>query len=464
MNTKLFSVVLLIFAVAIFTGCKEDDACEELMVTCGPNGTCNEGFCECDEGWKGVRCDQVAATETLTGFLNADKTLEGDKIYEIIGKYVVSEGATLTISPGTILKFALGQETAASALIVAKGGKIEADGTANKPIIMTSVLDNIEPGQITGTNLSKSDVGLWGGLIILGNANVSAMEGNTQGRIEGIPESEGYGLYGGDDNEDDSGILNYVSVRHAGVLIGEDNEINGITLAGVGSKTKIENVEVVANFDDGIECFGGSVNIKNAIVVYQGDDGIDIDQNYSGTIDNFYVKHGASPKTDFALEIDGPENETYTNGKFTLLNGTVRNDGMDGGIADLKSKAQGTIENVSFEGYANLNFIKVRASYDTNTANSADVCETKADSYSHMVNGDLVISTCELVHSKTTLSNLANGYADGNDTPCRYTGEEEAELDKLISDGGNSIAGSATKGANLAVFKGWTWASEKGEL
>jgi len=366
MNTKIFSIIMLIFAVAIFTGC-EDDVCEELMVECGENGSCNDGICECDEGWTGTACDKVVTAETLTGELNADKTLEGDRVYEISGKYVVNEGATLKIKPGAILKFAQGQETAASALIIARGGKIDADGTTNKPIIMTSVLDNIEPGQITGTNLGKSDIGLWGGLIILGKAKVSAKEGNIEGRIEGIPESEGYGLYGGDDDEDDSGVLNYVSVRHAGVLIGEDNEINGITLGGVGNKTKIENVEVVANFDDGIECFGGSVNIKNALIVYQGDDAIDLDQNYSGTIDNFYIKHGNS-KTDEAFEIDGPENETYTDGKFTLVNGTVRNDGSDGTIADLKSSAQGTIDNVSFMGYPNLNYVKVRASYDTATA------------------------------------------------------------------------------------------------
>jgi len=328
---------------------------------------------------------------------------------------------------------------------------------------MTSVLDNIEPGQISGSNLIKADKSLWGGLIILGKAKVSVKEGNTEGNIEGIPESDGYGLYGGDNDEDDSGVLNYVSVRHAGVALSQDNEINGITLGGVGSKTNIENIEVVANFDDGIECFGGSVNIKNAIVVYQGDDAIDLDQNYSGTIDNFYIKHGDS-KTDEALEIDGPENETYTDGKFTLMNGTVFNDGTDGTIADLKSGAQGIIDNVSFIGYPNLNYIKVRASYDTATADSNDICAAKADGYAHLIDGDLVVKNCEIVGAETTLSNFVNGYADEDDVPCRYTGDDEAALDKIISDNGNSVAGTATKGADLEVFKDWTWASVNGEL
>lgn len=108
--------------------------------------------------------------------------------------------------------------------------------------------------------------------------------------------------------------------------------------------------------------------------------------------------------------------------------------------------------------------MKVRASYDTATADSEDICAAKTDGYSHILDGDLVIINCELVNSETTLSNFVNGYADGNDTPCRYTGNEEAELDMMISDGGNSVAGSATKGADLAVFKDWTWASYKGEL
>ena len=120
---------------------------------------------------------------------------------------------------------------------------------------------------------------------------------------------------------DDSGLLQYISIRHGGALIGEGNEINGLTLGGGGSATVIENVEVVGNLDDGIECFGGTVNITNAIVWAQGDDAYDLDQSYAGTIDNFIYIAGID--SDHGLEIDGPESSVNADGKFKLINGTM---------------------------------------------------------------------------------------------------------------------------------------------
>ena len=150
-------------------------------------------------------------------------------------------------------------------------------GTEEAPIIMTSIADNIQPGDINSPNLTVDDNGLWGGLIVLGNAPVSTNAGD-EGRIEGIPADIPEGLYGGNSPMDNSGVIRYVSVRHGGTLIGEGNEINGITFGGVGAGTTVENMEVVANVDDGIEFFGGTVNVSNLLVWAQGDDAIDIDQ------------------------------------------------------------------------------------------------------------------------------------------------------------------------------------------
>lgn len=477
MNTKLFSILILIFAVACFTGCKED-ACEEMMIECGPNGICLGGFCECEEGWKGSACDQkVETNESLSGILTADKTLEGDQVYEIRGKYVVNNGATLTIKPGAILKFAEGDGTNASALVIARGSKIDAVGTAEKPIILTSVLDNIVPGQITGSNLKKIDSGLWGGLVVLGNAKISANQGDTQAGVEGLTETEDYALFGGDQDDDDSGKIKYVSVRHAGTEVAPGKEINGITLGGVGNQTEIENVEVVANSDDGIEFFGGTVDVKNAIVVYQGDDAIDIDQNYSGTIDNFYVRHGATPKSNHALEIDGPENDTYTDGKFSLKNGTCLNDdGQAAGAAWFKSKAQGSIENVSFEGYtAN---IELRASFDPESMDdiATRICNTKTDALSNFMDGELTFKNCELVNGEASLADFVYGEVDEDDYRtvgegsnqtnylCAYGEEDEKKVDELFASHGNVVNDSRTKGANLEAFKDWTWTDANGEL
>src|SRR5690606_16031696 len=161
--------------------------------------------------------------------------------------------------------------------VVDQGGKLMAEGTPTKPIIFTSVLDGIEPGETTGT-LGTSDTGLWGGLIVLGRAPISVNGDLETAHIEGIPADESNGQYGGTDVADNSGVIKYISIRHGGVTIGEDNEINGLTLGGVGNGTVIENVEVIANQDDGIEWFGGSVNVTNALVWASGDDGFDADQ------------------------------------------------------------------------------------------------------------------------------------------------------------------------------------------
>ena len=141
----------------------------------------------------------------------------------------------------------------ASALIIARGGKLIAQGTAELPIIFTSIDDQLTPGMITSPNLTESNNALWGGLIVLGYAPISAGDGDTEAQIEGIPADDLFGRFGGADAADNSGVIKYVSVRHGGALIGADNEINGITFGGVGNGTVVENIEVVANLDDGVE-------------------------------------------------------------------------------------------------------------------------------------------------------------------------------------------------------------------
>ena len=122
---------------------------------------------------------------------------------------------------------------------------------------------------------------------ILGKAPISGSGSAEAVQIEGIPASDVNGLFGGTDPADNSGELTYISIRHGGANIGEGNEINGLTLGGVGSGTKVENIEIISNQDDGLEVFGGSVNIKNVIVWNAGDDQIDCDQAWTGTLDNF---------------------------------------------------------------------------------------------------------------------------------------------------------------------------------
>ena len=189
----------------------------------------------------------------------------------------VQSGVTLTIDAGSTISSAADDGAGlAPALVVLPGATISAVGTADAPITFTSTADASElPAR-----------GLWGGLIIMGNAPTA---GSPQ-EVEGI---EGY-EYGGSDAAESSGTLQYVRVWYGGSVIGENNEINGITLAGVGSGTTVENCEVAFNLDDGFEMFGGTVNLKYISALFVGDDAIDTDQGYQGKIQYAYVMIGTS--------------------------------------------------------------------------------------------------------------------------------------------------------------------------
>ncbi len=201
-------------------------------------------------------------------------TWSANNTYLLDGFCFVNEGQTLTIEPGTVIKGKPGQGENASALIVARGGKIMAQGTKDAPIIFTCESDDLNG------SVGLADRGLWGGLIILGKARLNSTPGESQ--IEGIPTNELRGLYGGNDDNDNSGVVTYVSIRHGGTDIGDGNEINGMTLGAVGSGTVIDYIEVLANKDDGIEFFGGTPHVKHFLSVYCADDSFDYDEGFRG--------------------------------------------------------------------------------------------------------------------------------------------------------------------------------------
>lgn len=216
-----------------------------------------------------------------------DASIDGNVIWKSENTYILSglvfveNGETLTIEAGCVIKGKSGEGANASALIVARGGKIFAEGKADAPIIFTAEDDDVNDPEDFG----ETDRGLWGGLIILGSSTLNSPTASgipITDNVEGIDTNEVRGLFGGNDEEDNSGILRYVSIRHGGTLIGADNEINGLTLGAVGSGTTIEFVEVFASLDDGIEFFGGTVNTKYLIVTYCGDDAFDYDQGFRG--------------------------------------------------------------------------------------------------------------------------------------------------------------------------------------
>ena len=368
------------------------------------------------------------------GTITTNERWTADNIYVLNGKVVVDEGVTLTIDAGTIIKGAQGQGSLASALVVDQGGKVEANGTATQPIIMTSILDQIQPGQINSPNLTINDTGLWGGLIILGRAPISVSGDVETAQIEGIPATDPFGQYGGTIANDNSGIYRYISVRHGGITIGSDNEINGITMGGVGSATIMENLEVVANQDDGFEWFGGTVNGSNLITYGHGDDGFDADQAWSGTVTNGLVIQ--TTESGSALELDGPEGSAATEAGYTFNNVTlVGAPSTNAFIADCRD---GLI--------ANLNNVLV---YNFGTESKVRI--SGADSQTEFANDRITFSNWQVV--------LPNGVAVGDLITGALPGDEVKFTNNAS---GIANAGAATVGANTTVFNAWTFAGVNG--
>ncbi len=284
---------------------------------------------ESDDATAVINVVEEQTTFYISGNITEDATWETGKVYILQSRIAVVDGVTLTIEPGVIVKGEAGTGVNATALLIAQGAKLMAEGTADLPIIFTSIADEITPEQIAAgdfksPNLDITQNGLWGGLLVMGKAPISVADGNTA-QIEGIPSTDVNGRYGGDDPDDNSGVFKYISLRHGGSNIGEGNEINGLTLGGVGSGTVIENIEVIANQDDAIEWFGGTVDVKNAVVVYPGDDGMDADQGWNGTCDNFVI----IATDDHLFELDGIEGDKNDPaviaefGAYTFKNGYV---------------------------------------------------------------------------------------------------------------------------------------------
>jgi len=234
------------------------------------------------QGWTALSQEGHQSDNTMVisdNFINAGETkmLSASNNYILDGFVFVEEGATLIIEPGTVIKAKQVPSTGdnASALIVARGGFLHAKGTANAPIIFTSEYDDV----MNPYDLNGQDRGLWGGVILLGNATTNR---GIEGQIEGIPSGETRATYGGNDDDDNSGILTYVSIRHGGAELGPGDEINGLTMGAVGRQTVIDHVEVFSNLDDGYEWFGGTVNTSHLVAAFCGDDGFDYDEGWRG--------------------------------------------------------------------------------------------------------------------------------------------------------------------------------------
>ena len=207
----------------------------------------------------------------LSGKINTDRTLKSGNTYKLRGIAYVVEGAKLTIEPGVIIQ---GEKSSRGTLVITRGTQILANGTVDKPIVFTS-------------DAATPTMGDWGGIVILGRAKTNSSFNGVAGvgEIEGgVNNAEGLGLYGGADDNDNSGILKYVRIEYAGYAFLPDKELNGLTMGGVGRGTTIDYVQVSNAADDSYEWFGGSVDCKH-LIAYKGlDDDWDMDNGFSGRI------------------------------------------------------------------------------------------------------------------------------------------------------------------------------------
>ena len=243
-------------------------------------------------------------TQTLTGLISTSRTLDANQVYLIDGEVYVEPGATLTIPAGTILKGKQNPTSGggASVLVVQRNGRLVANGTAARPIIFTAEADNVA----LPFDLTEASRSLWGGVVVLGKAT------NNRGvrNIEGIPVSARTAYGCGDagfacDDNDNSGSLQYVSIRHAGFTLEANAEINGLTMGGVGRGTVVDYVEVFANSDDSFEFFGGTVNAKHLVAAFSGDDDLDWDTGYTGSLQYVLSLKDESGDVGRCIEGDG---------------------------------------------------------------------------------------------------------------------------------------------------------------
>jgi hypothetical protein len=244
------------------------------------------------------------------GDVTADKTLSNANRYLMKGLIHVKAGATLTIEKGT---FIMGDNATKAILLVEPGAKIMAEGTADEPIVFTSQAAE-----------GVRRAGDWGGIVILGKGPVNFPGG--YGNIEGILSTATGTTYGGGaspDANDNSGVLRYIRIEFAGVILSPDNEVNGITFAGVGRGTKVDHIMVRHALDDCFEFFGGTVDAHHLICQYNQDDGFDFDNGYQGRLQFLVLQQDPNhPGEDNGFESD---NDAAGSGNLPQTNPTVFN-------------------------------------------------------------------------------------------------------------------------------------------
>ncbi|MBO0321342.1 hypothetical protein J0X14_03460 [Muricauda sp. CAU 1633] len=328
MKTKIFkfSILAIMASTMVLVGCSSDDGGP--APDNEPEATCDDNIQNGDE--TGVDCGGSCSNAcpedfiTLTGEQTEDLTLDPAETYILEGTFSVESGATLTIPAGTTITAEVesGEETS-TYIVIQKGAMIDIQGTAASPVILTSASET--PGD-------------WGGLVIAGNATTT----------KGVDATAEVGniIYGGTDDMDDSGNIDYLIINYAGAQINSESQYNGLTLYAVGSETTIDNVAILNGTDDGVEFFGGTVSASNFYLENNEDDAVDWTEGWNGTLTDTYVLHTEAGFST-ALEADGD------NGNPTLVNFTALST-VGGTALQFKKESGATITGLSLSGYETI--------------------------------------------------------------------------------------------------------------
>ncbi len=372
------------------------------------------------------------------------------------------DGPTLTIEPGAILAF----QTNNDFIIINRGSRILADGTVDRPITFTSVSD-------INQTVGPEDVQQWGGIVIngFGVSNKCSYTG-TRGQAgfaltpgtECSIEAEGSAgddesQYGGDNDDDSSGIMRYVRVKHTGAEVGNGDELNGISFGGVGRGTVIENLQVYSTYDDGIEMFGGAVSFTNFVALYVRDDSIDIDEGWIGSIDNALVIQSATDG-NHCIEADGI-------GSYSSKDQTTKDDFIARGlnsrptISNLTCIVSPNINGTHGEGagwrlregiYPVINNSLVISSFAANDTTDADdnycLRIDNTETQDAAVNGDLQLNSVVFACQEN-----ASGNAIGTFASEQAWAEDAGNQFATVADG-TALDASAAADADLQLLEG----------
>jgi len=334
-------------------------------------------------------------TATISGDITTDTTWSADTVYTLDGKVKVKGGATLTIEAGTKI---IGKSTAY--LVIAKGSKIEAVGTVDKPIIFDS--ENHYFG-------AAPAAGQWGGVTVLGGAQTNAA--GLKYEVDEADADFAFGSVTTEGNTESSGTLKYVEIHNSGFAVAEDKEVNGLSLAGIGSGTTVENIKIFNSGDDGIELWGGTVNLTNITIVGALDDSFDVDNGYVGTVKNLFVVQTGAAAGGMEMTNSGDSNIVRTNPTFenfvivtastqkkegglyfkddgttaTFKNGVVVHNGQDGALhSKIALAVSPVLENVTLTGtstslYTGPAEATLKAAQETNTSTATKTATISGD-------------------------------------------------------------------------------------